>query len=59
MTQLIPSSSKKRITPVNVVVIIDVEQKMLGVCIEGYIVSKYGFANVWLECEVLHIGAQF
>ncbi len=44
MVQLIPSPSKKRIAPINVIGII-VQQKMLGVCFEGYIVNRYGFAN--------------
>jgi len=36
----------KKITLVNVVGIIDVQQKMFSACFEGYIVSMYGFANV-------------
>jgi len=36
----------KRITHVNVVGITDVQHKMFGACFEGYIVNKYGFANV-------------
>jgi hypothetical protein len=35
MVQLILSPSKKRIALVNVVGIIDVQQKMFGVCFEG------------------------
>jgi hypothetical protein len=43
---------------VNVVDIIKVQQKMLGVCFEGYIVSMYGFANVlgsgfkYIHCDL-------
>jgi fructose-specific phosphotransferase system IIC component len=44
MVQLIPSPSKKRIAPMKVVGII-VQQKVLSVCFEGYIVSRYRFAN--------------
>jgi hypothetical protein len=36
----------KKTTHVNVVGIINVQQKMLRACFEGYIVNMYGFANV-------------
>jgi hypothetical protein len=46
MAQLVPSPSKKRIALVNVVGITNVQQKLCGACFEGYIVNKYGSANV-------------
>jgi hypothetical protein len=58
MAQLVPSRSRKRIAPVNVVGIIKVQQKMLGVCFKGYIVSMYGSANVlgsgfkYIHCDL-------
>jgi hypothetical protein len=44
---------------VNVGGIIDVQQKMLGAYFEGYIVSRYGFANVprnwfkYIHCDLV------
>jgi uncharacterized membrane protein YwaF len=46
MVQLVPSPSKKRIALINIVGIINMWQKMLGACFEGYIVSNYGFVDV-------------
>jgi hypothetical protein len=46
MAQLVPNLSKKRIAIMNVVGIIDMQQKMFGACFEGYIVHKYGFTDV-------------
>jgi len=75
MAQLVPSASRKRIALVNVGGITDVQHKMLGACFEGYIVSKYGFANVptsgfeYIHCDfvdplgyltiILTIGSSF
>jgi hypothetical protein len=58
MAQLVPSPSKKKTTHVNVVGITNVQQKMFGACFEGYIVNKYGFADVlgsgfkYIHCDL-------
>jgi len=59
MAQLVPSASRKRTALVNVGGITDVQQKMFGVYFEGYIVSRYGFANVprsgfkYIHCDLV------
>jgi hypothetical protein len=40
------SPSNKQITPMNVVGITDVQQKMFVACFEGCIISMYGSVNV-------------
>jgi hypothetical protein len=46
MLKLIHGSSKKRTPPMSIVGIINMQQRMLGVIFEGYIVSMHGFYNV-------------
>jgi hypothetical protein len=58
MAQLVPSPSRKRIAPMNVVGIIDMQHKMFGVCFEGYIVNRYGYVDVlgsgfkYIHCDL-------
>jgi hypothetical protein len=40
------SLSKKRLTPMTIWGVSNIQQKMLGGFFEGYIVSKYGSYNV-------------
>jgi hypothetical protein len=46
MVKLIHGLSKKRTSPMSIVGIINMQQKMLGVIFEGYIISKYEFYDV-------------
>ncbi len=46
MAQLVFSPSRKKITPMNVVGITNVHQKMFVACIEGYIINMYVFVDV-------------
>lgn len=47
MAKLLHGLNKKITAPIFVVGIIDVQQRMLGALFEGYIVSRYGFYNVF------------
>jgi hypothetical protein len=42
MTTMEVSPSKKRLAPMTIWGVSNIQQKMLGGCFEGYIVSKYG-----------------
>jgi hypothetical protein len=46
MAQQVSSPSRKKTAFVNVVDITNMQHKMLGACFEGYIVNKYGSADV-------------
>jgi hypothetical protein len=61
MTNLLHGLNKKRVAPMFVVGIIDVQQRMLGALFEGYIVSMYGFYNVvghdfkYIHCDCVRV----
>ncbi len=58
MDQLVPSPSRKIIALVNVVGIINVQQKMFSPCFEGYIGNRYGIVDVlgsgikYIHCDL-------
>ncbi len=60
MVQLVPSPSRKKIAPMNVVGITDMQHKMFGAYFEGYIVNMYGFVDVlgsgfkYIHCDFVN-----
>jgi hypothetical protein len=61
MAKLLRGLSKKIVAPMFVVGIIDVQQRMLGALFEGYIISRYGFYNVfghdfkYIHCDLIDV----
>jgi hypothetical protein len=59
MVKLLHGLGKKRVAPMSVVGIIDVQQRVLGALFEGYIISRYGFYNVfghnyiYIHCDLI------
>jgi hypothetical protein len=61
MVKFVHGPDKKRRTPMSIVRIINMQQRMLGVVFEGYIGSKYGFYNVtsngfkYIHCDLIDV----
>jgi len=61
MVKFVHGPNKKRTTPMSIVGIINMQQRMLGVVFEGYIVNKYGFYNVtsngfkYIHCDLIDV----
>ncbi len=49
------SPSKKRLAPMTIWGVSNIQQRMLGGCFEGYIVSKYGSSNVQIASTNTYI----
>jgi len=61
MVKLVHGPNKKRATLMSIVGILDMQQRLLGVVFEGYIVSRYGFYNViddgfkYIHCDLIDV----
>jgi hypothetical protein len=46
MAKIVTSPNKKKTTPISIVDVTDIQQKMLNGCFEDYILSRYGSYDV-------------